>query len=52
MIVHKYEVIKIVIVEQGKDVFDFKNHKQLALHLKEKHQLLIEEIDEDILFIE
>jgi hypothetical protein len=48
----KFETIKMVVSERGKDIFDFKNHKKIALHLKEKHMVTIEEIDEDILFIE
>lgn len=51
-VVSKYETIKLVIVENEKDIFDFGNHKKLALRLEENHKLKIEEIDEDILFIE
>jgi hypothetical protein len=50
--VSKYEAIKIVAVEKGKDVFDFKNHKKIAIYLEDKHQVRIERTDEDILFIE
>ncbi len=50
--VSKYEAIKIVAVEKGKDVFDFKNHKKMAIYLGDKHQVRIEKTDEDILFIE
>lgn len=48
----RYESIKLVIVDKGKDVFDFRNHQKIALKLKEKHILEIEEIGEDTLFIE
>ena len=51
-VVSKFEVIKLVVVEKGKDIFNFENHKKIVLHLKEKHILTIEETDEDILFIE
>lgn len=51
-VISKYECIKLVIVEKGKDIFDFSNHRKLALHLEEKHKLRIEEINDDILFIE
>lgn len=51
-VISKYETIKLVVVEEGKDIFDFINHRKLALHLNEKHKLTIEEINEDILFIE
>lgn len=51
-VVTKFETIKLVVVEKGKDIFDFSNHRKLALHLKENHKLIIEEIKEDLLFIE
>jgi len=47
-----FEAIKIVLVEEGKDVFDWKNHRKIALYLAEKHNVTIEETDADILFIE
>jgi len=47
-----YEAIKIVLVEEGKDVFDWNNHRKIALYLTEKHKVTIEETDADILFIE
>lgn len=50
--ISKYETIKLVVVEKGKDIFDFNNHKRLILHLKEKHFLKIEEANGEILFIE
>jgi hypothetical protein len=50
--VSKYEAIKMVVVEKGKNVFDFNNHTKLAIYLEEKHKLRIEKSDEDILFIE
>ncbi len=50
--VSKYETIKLVVVEIGDDLFDFKNHRRLALHLRENHKLTIEETDDNILFIE
>ncbi|HSD63901.1 MAG TPA: hypothetical protein VLB50_08875 [Ignavibacteriaceae bacterium] len=50
--VSKYEAIKMVLVEKGKDIFDFDNHKKIAIYLKDKHQVTIEETDEDIIFIE
>ncbi|PJA99830.1 MAG: hypothetical protein CO128_02325 [Ignavibacteriales bacterium CG_4_9_14_3_um_filter_30_11] len=51
-IISKYEAIKIVIVEKGKDIFNMKNHRKLALYLEENHVLKIEATDDDILFIE
>ena len=50
--VSKYEAIKMVMVERGKDIFNFDNHKKIIIYLKEKHQVKIEETEEDILFIE
>jgi len=50
--VSKYETIKLVVVEKGKDLFDFQNHKRLIIHLMEKHFLKIEEANSEILFIE
>ncbi len=50
--VSKYEAIKMVVVEKGKNIFDFKYHKKIVIYLKEKHEVTIEETDDDILFIE
>ncbi|MGK9477603.1 hypothetical protein [Melioribacter sp. OK-6-Me] len=51
-VVTEFETIKLVVVEDGKDIFDFQNHRKLVLHIKENHKLIIEETNEDILFIE
>lgn len=51
-VVSKFEAIKMVIVDKGKDVFNFANHKKLAFYIGEKHQVKIEETEEDILFLE
>jgi hypothetical protein len=50
--VSKYEAIKVVVVEKGENIFDFSNHKKLAIYLEEKHKTRIEKSDDDILFIE
>jgi len=50
--ISKYETIKLVVVEKGNDIFDLNNHRRLILHLKENHNLKIEEADGGILFIE
>jgi len=50
--VSKFEAIKMVLVEKGENIFDFNNHKKIVIYLEEKHQVKIEETDEDILFIE
>lgn len=51
-VVSKFETIKLVVVEADKDIFDFSNHRKIALRLGEKHKLLIEELNEETLFIE
>lgn len=51
-VVSKYETIKLVVVENRKDIFDDANHRKLVLHFQEKHKLKIEETNEDILLIE
>jgi len=48
----KYEVIKIVLVEQGQDIFNFKNHILIELDPIEKHNLLIAKIGDDLIFFE
>lgn len=50
--VTKYETIKLIVVEEGDDVFNLKNHKKIILHIKEHHELKIEEAGEDSIFIE
>jgi hypothetical protein len=52
-VVKGFEKIKLVVVEKGKDIFDFTNHRKIALQVKEKHKITISEINEDtLLFIE
>ena len=48
----KYENIKMVVVEKDEDIFNFENHKKIALYLEDKHNVRIEKTDDDILFIE
>lgn len=50
--VSKYEAIKLVLVEKGKDIFNFTNHKKIVIYLEEKHRVKIEETEENILFLE
>ena len=50
--VGKYEKIKMIVVEKGKDVFEVKNHISIALNPIENHVLEIEQLDENIIFIE
>ena len=50
--VSKYEAIKMIVVEKGKDAFNTKNHITLAFHPEENHQLRIEKLGENQIFIE
>lgn len=51
-VVTEYEAIKMLLVEKGEDIFDIKNHLKLIVYLKEKHKTIIEEANEDILFLD
>ncbi|MBU0474454.1 MAG: hypothetical protein KKF62_09845 [Bacteroidetes bacterium] len=48
----KYEVIKLVVVQEGEDIFDFDNHVPIELEIHGKHKLLIKKIPDDLLFFE
>jgi len=48
----KYEVVKLVVVQQGDDVFDFNKHIPIELVIESKHKLLIKPIPDDLLFFE
>ncbi len=50
--VSKYEVIKMIVVEEGDDMFDLDNHKKIALNPIEHHLLEISKLDDDVIFIE
>lgn len=50
--VSKYESIKAVVVEKGKDIFNFDNHLKLSFYLEDNHKVKIEECDQDIIFLE
>ena len=51
-VISKYEVIKMIVVEKGKDIFNIKNHITLALRPGEGHIVKIEELGENQIFIE
>ena len=51
-VLSKYEAIKMVVVEKGKDVFDFKNHIKISLYLERGHKVKIEKCDQDIILLE
>lgn len=48
----EFELIKMIVVEKGKNIFDKKNHLSIALHIEPKHILRIEMLGEDNIFIE
>jgi len=51
-VITKYEAIKMIVVEKGKDIFNTKNHITLALKPEENNQLRIEKLGENQIFIE
>ena len=50
--ISKYENIKLIVVEKGQNIFDFTNHKKIAIHPDGNHLLSINELDENTIFIE
>jgi hypothetical protein len=48
----KYDLIKIVLVQQGKDIFNFENHIPLELSIESNHKLSIKKIGTDEIFFE
>lgn len=50
--VTEYETIKLIVVEEEKDLFDTKNHRKIALHVQENHHLKIEELGDDIMLVD
>jgi len=50
--VSEYENIKLVVVDDVKDLIDIKNHKKILVRLKENHIAEVEEATEDIVFVE
>jgi len=51
-VVTKYEVIKMVVVEVGKDLFDFNEHKKISIDILPNHIAEIKEIEDDQIFID
>ena len=51
-VITKYENIKLILVEKGKDIFDLNNHRKIALHPEDKHILKISELDKETIFID
>jgi len=50
--ISKYKSIKMVVVQQGEDVFDFNNHISLEIAFLGKHKISIKKIGEDLMFFE
>lgn len=50
--VSEFENIKMIVVDDGKDIFDPETHEKIALYFEDAHKIRIEKITEDILFIE
>ncbi|MCB0731640.1 MAG: hypothetical protein KDC88_11460 [Ignavibacteriae bacterium] len=50
--VSKYETIKLIVVDEEDDMFDFENHRRISLNPIEKHTLEISELNDDVIFIE
>ena len=48
----KYKGIRLVLVEDEEDIFDFSKHRKISLYLAGEHKMSIEEINGDILFFE
>ena len=48
----EYDLIKVVLVQQGEDVFNYENHIPLELAIESKHKLSIKRISDDNLFFE
>jgi hypothetical protein len=50
--VSKYETIKLILVHEDDDMFDFSHHRKISLNPVDNHKLEITEISDDIVFIE
>jgi hypothetical protein len=50
--ISKFESLKMIVVDKDKSLFDFNNHRKIALHTEENHVLKITKLDDDVLFIE
>ena len=48
----KYDVIKVVLVQQGEDIFNTENHIPIELAIESKHKLSINKIGNDKIFFE
>lgn len=50
--VSKYETIKMIVVDEDDDMFNFSSHRRIALNPVEKHKLEISVVSDDVPFIE
>lgn len=50
--VSKYETIKLVVVHEDDDMFNFDHHMKISLNPVDNHKLEITVIGDDVLFIE
>lgn len=50
--VSKYETIKLIVVDEDDDMFDFETHRRISLNPCENHKMELTKIDDDVLFIE
>ncbi len=50
--IRDYDVIKLVLVEKGDNIFDFSTHVRIDIKPLDKHVLSIEKIDDEMIFFE
>lgn len=50
--IRDFDVIKLILVEKGGDIFDFKHHQRIHIKPLEKHILSIEKVEDEMLFFE
>ena len=50
--VSKYETIKLIVVDEDDDIFNFDHHKKISLNPVEGHKLELTEVGDDVLFID
>lgn len=51
-VVTKYEVIKLIVVEKGEDIFDTKTHRKISVDLLEDHLAEVKEVTDPQIFID
>lgn len=51
-VVKKYELIKMIVVEKGDDIFDFDSHVAISIDILPNHKTEIKELDENQIFVE